>query len=107
MWSGDETTHAAPMIAKQCVSSSLLAHTPSDYVSEPCMVPVSRITAAKLFFQAPACLQPTWGFFEDLYLSLRLETSQFLHSPDMTLELVVSLELSSVFFFNSLWCSWS
>ena len=68
----------------------LLAHVlafPSDYIGEPCMVPVSCVTTAKLSPPGSSMSATNRGLYKGLYL----------HFPDVTQELVVSLELNCVY----------
>ena len=92
----------AVILAIVCLQPSPCSHVlalPSDYVGEPCTVPVSSVTTGKLSPQYQACLQPTAGLYEGLYLFN-------LHFPDMTLKLLC-LWSWALCFVNFLWYSWS
>ena len=89
-----------------CLLMSSVLALPSVCVGEPCMVPVGYITTAKPSPPSSSMSEPTRRGLCEVLVSLTYSSS-FLHFPDMSLELVVSLELSSVFSKFSLWYSWS
>ena len=90
------------------VSSLLLAHVPSDCSGEPCVVPVSCVTTAELSSPGSSMSATKQGLVQERLAGVsHCKTSWFFHFPDMTLELVVSLELSSVFSHLSLRYCWS
>ena len=92
----------AALLIPLCVSSLLgllMLALPSDYVSEPCMVPVSCVSRTKLSppgSSMSVCNQCMWACVSDLnYLDSRYDTRvRCISEAELSILSVVFLELS-------------